>query len=123
MNQADRIFFNLTNHRFEKWTPLQLDAARRYGEIEDIPFPNVSPLSSSDDIARLADVYVAMIQSYPATQKTVHVMGELTFSYAVVSRLKALKIKCVASTTQRSVIETDDGKIVHDFQFVQFREY
>ena len=123
MTELNSVFFNLTNHPSEKWDSIQRDAARQYGEIEDIPFPDISPFADSDEIAQKAESYVSLIQSYPADRKIVHVMGEMTFTYAVVSRLKALGIACVASTTKRDAIETDDGKKITVFRFVQFRKY
>jgi hypothetical protein len=52
----------------------------------------------------------------------VHIMGEMTFTFALVNLLKEVGIKCIASTTKRNVEEID-GKHVSTFQFVQFREY
>ena len=53
---------------------------------------------------------------------TVHVMGEMTFTYYLVSLLKAKGITCVASTTER-IIEEKDGMKTSLFKFVKFREY
>ena len=50
-------------------------------------------------------------------------MGELTFCFSVVQQLKEKGVRCVASTTERVVEETDDNKKVSKFTFVQFREY
>ena len=54
---------------------------------------------------------------------TVHVMGEMTFTYMVVSQLKAMGIECIASTTIRDAEYSSDGKRISDFQFVRFRKY
>lgn len=105
------MFINLTNHPSSGWSEEQLKAAQRYGEVVDISFPNIEPFFTSEDINELADEMVESIKlldSHPM----VHVMGEMTFTYAVVSRLKAIGITCVASTTERL-----------EFKFVQFREY
>ena len=50
-------------------------------------------------------------------------MGEMTFVFRMVKLLKRRKIKCVASTTERNVIEHEDGSKTFHFEFVQFREY
>lgn len=50
-------------------------------------------------------------------------MGEVTFCYAVITRLQSLGIPCIASTTRRQITEAADGvKEVH-FDFETFREY
>ena len=53
----------------------------------------------------------------------VHVMGEMTFTYNLVTALKEVGIVCLASTTERLVKMMPDGKKVSEFKFVQFREY
>ncbi|WP_231999441.1 hypothetical protein [Prevotella melaninogenica] len=50
-------------------------------------------------------------------------MGELTFCYYAVRLLKKAGIRCVASTTERIVEETEDHRKLVRFSFVQFREY
>lgn len=116
------IFINLTNHPSSGWSEEQLKAAQQYGEIVDLSFPNIEPYFTSKDINELADEVVESIKTLDSNP-VVHVMGEMTFTYAVVSRLKALRITCVASTTERLVKMMPDGKKVSEFKFVQFREY
>ena len=53
---------------------------------------------------------------------TVHLMGEMNFTFALITKLKARGIKCVASTTQRETVE-EGGVKVSKFNFVRFREY
>lgn len=115
-------FINFSNHPSNGWLKEQLIAAKDYGEIVDMDFPNINPEFTSKMICNLADEAVNTITSY-GKDITVHIMGEMTFTYAVVSRLKAMNIKCVASTTERNTIITPDGKKVSEFKFVQFREY
>ena len=116
------MFINLTNHPSSGWSEEQLKAARQYGEVVDISFPNIEPYFTSKDISELADDVVESIKLLDS-HLVVHVMGEMTLTYAVVSRLKALGVTCVASTTERIVKMMPDGKKVSDFKFVQFREY
>lgn len=49
-------------------------------------------------------------------------MGEMNFTYALVSKLKAHNIRCVASTTKRETVE-ENGVKISKFNFVRFREY
>ena len=117
------MFINLTNHPSDKWSAEQRDAAKEYGEIVDIPFPDISPETGEDAIKDLAEQYVEKILSYTDNNAiAVHVMGEMTFVHALVTRLKENGIRCVASTTERMVKE-EDGKKISEFKFVQFREY
>lgn len=119
------MFINFSNHPSSGWLKEQLAAAQKYGEIVDIDFPNINPEFTSSILSELADEAVATITSY-GKDIIVHIMGEMTFTYAVVSRLKALGIKCVASTTKRDpdkVIILPDGTKISEFHFIQFREY
>ena len=119
-----RCFINLTNHPSEKWEKRQSEAAREYGEVVDMPFPKVSPESSYEEVSALAEEYVNLIrEKCKDADVTVHVMGEMTFVYALVSRLKDIGIRCVASTTERKAVVNDDGTKTSEFSFVQFREY
>ena len=61
--------------------------------------------------------------AYPAREVTIHIMGEMTFTFRLVEKLKAAGIRCVASTSERVVQELSDGKKVVQFSFVRFREY
>lgn len=118
------MFINLSNHPSSAWEAKQIEVARRYGEIVDIPFPQVNPENSHQDIEVLADKYAAMIENMgKETYTIVHIMGEMTFVFALVSRLKGMGIKCVASTTERIATELEDGTKLSEFSFVNFREY
>lgn len=115
------MFINLSNHPSIGWSKEQLEAAQQYGEIVDLSFPNVEPSFTTKNVNELADVIVEGIKDLDATP-VVHVMGEMTFIYAIVTRLKALDITCVASTTER-IVQEENGKRISEFKFVQFREY
>lgn len=116
------MFINLSNHPSENWSKEQFEAARSYGEVLDMSFPNIEPSFTSSEIGNLADDVVNAISAY-GSDVTVHIMGEMTFTYAVVSRLKARGVICVASTTERNIVMMPDGRKVSEFKFVQFREY
>ena len=116
------MFINLSNHPSDGWSEEQLAAAQEYGEVVDIHFPNIEPSFTSSMVKSLADITVDTITAL-GKNITIHVMGEMTFTYAVVSRLKARGIRCMASTTERNTIMTPDGKKISVFKFVQFREY
>jgi len=117
------IFINLTNHPVEKWSNEQKAAATVYGEPMDMPFPSVSPEMENEEMDRLVEDYAGQIEKLCQTHRiTVHLMGEMTFTFRLVGRLKAMGIRCVASTTER-VAEEQDGVRTSIFKFVKFREY
>lgn len=118
------MFINLTNHPSSGWSEEQLAAARQYGEIVDIPFPLVGEHAAEAEIKRLADEYVSTIKSKGRAQDlTVHVMGEQTFCYALISKLQEEGIRCVASCTEHDTFINGQGQKVSTFHFTRFREY
>ena len=119
-----KLFINFSNHPSCYWGDAQRAAAEKYGEICDLPFPMVDGQSSEEEISQLADSYVAKIISMGKPEEiTVHIMGEMTFTFMVVTRLKELGIRCVASTTERKTSYNADGTKLSEFSFVKFREY
>ena len=118
------MLINFSNHPSEYWGQKQLEAAQEYGEIKDIPFPPVSPEANYNEIQDLASQYVDEILSFASDYHiTVHVMGEMTLTFLVVTQLKEKGIECIASTTDRNAEFISDNKKISDFQFVQFRKY
>lgn len=119
------LLVNLSNHPYAGWSEVQKEAARSYGECVDIPFPAVDPCASSAEIEASAAEYEARIMEYAdrCPLLTVHVMGEMTFCFSLVRRLKARGIRCIASCAKREVEEMDDKRIKSVFHFVRFREY
>jgi len=63
-----------------------------------------------------------ILNNFSNQNNAVHIQGEFTFVFALVSLLLNHNIKCIASTTSRNVIE-ENGKKITEFQFVKFREY
>lgn len=118
------LFLNLSNHPSSSWTAEQLAAAREFGEVVDMPFPQVAPDATEEGIGKLADEQVALIREYAREHDvTVHVMGEMSLTYRLVSRLTALGIRCVCSTSYRIVKDEGDGKRLVEFHFNKFRSY
>lgn len=118
------LLINFSNHPSQDWHINQLESAQQFGEIKDLSFPSISPTASEKDLLPIVNQYVQKISSMGKDcQTTVHIMGEMTFTFMVVTRLKEMGIKCVASTTERKTTYNDDGTKVSEFQFVKFREY
>ena len=123
-NENKSYLINFSNHPSELWGEKQLNAAKIYGEIKDIAFPAINPEACDNQIEELADQYIKEILSFQKEGMiTVHIMGELTFTFMVVSQLKAMGIKCIASTSERNAEDMTDGRKISDFQFVRFRSY
>lgn len=119
------MLINLSNHPSENWPEEQISTAvEMFGSVEDLPFPAVPPEASTEEVVKLAESFVEKIRKMLQTKEdAVHIMGELTFVVALVRLLQDNAIRCVASTTVRSVEETEQGVKQSRFQFVKFREY
>ncbi|MBO4773879.1 MAG: CRISPR-associated protein [Bacteroidales bacterium] len=118
------MFLNLSNHPSANWSAEQTEAATRlYGEVIDLPFPAVNPAGDEAYIADLADEYCQKVLALAEGKNiTVHLMGEMTLTFAILKRLQAYGIPCVASTTRRETME-ENGVKTSVFKFVKFRNY
>ena len=118
------MLINLSNHPSRYWDTSQMEAARCYGDVVDLPFPIVAPDADSQELQNLAQNCMQEILSMgDANSITVHIMGEMTLTFMIVKLLKELGIRCVASTTRRKTTYTDDGTKLSEFSCVKFREY
>lgn len=122
---STRYFINLSNHPVEQWSKEQKEAAEEYGDIIEILFPQIPSEDDTKKIIKLANKYRGEIYkiAFPAKEVTVHIMGEMTFTYQLVQILQAQGIRCVASCTERHVEEMADGKKITKFVFTRFRDY
>ncbi|NSW45396.1 MAG: CRISPR-associated protein [Bacteroidales bacterium] len=121
------MLINLSNHPSDSWPESQKQKAHElYQEIIDLSFPEVDPNGDEEYIENLAELYlnkIIEIKNRTSNTVIVHLMGELTFCFALVKKLQGYNIKCVASTTKRMVDTTSKNTIVKTFSFVRFREY
>lgn len=133
------MLINLSNHLLSKWDKLQREAAENtFGEIVDLPFPQVKPQDSLKSVTELVAQYTAKCaeligeqhnqdlqskQGSDQPRNAIHVMGEYTFTYQFVKEMERRGILCVASTTERRVVDSPDGSKTTYFDFVQFRPY
>lgn len=115
------MLLNLSNHSSTNWPQNQMQAAiAQYGTVQDLPFPQINPEWTSDQVLQLAEEYEIKIRKI--NPSAVHIMGELIFTFMLVNKLTSIGIPCVASTTKRNVKE-EDGKKTSAFEFVRFRSY
>ncbi|MFA6847716.1 MAG: hypothetical protein WCQ94_05235 [Lachnospiraceae bacterium] len=119
------MFLNFSNHPHSVWQTKQCEAAGNYGEVIDFPFPQIDPAASSEDVEKLARVYVdKVIKMNP---DVVFAAGEFTFTYLVVRGLLQAGVRVVSSCSERRTVEIagDDGTLTKSvkYDFVQFRDY
>jgi hypothetical protein len=108
------MLINLSNHPSTKWGKKQLSIANEnYGDIFDIQFPSIPPETTSAEVSRMAECYYEKItQSFGISAiapkpNAVHIQGEFTFVFKLVTLLKNIEISCIASTSERKVEEYD----------------
>ena len=46
------MFINYTNHPSVSWGEKQTSEAKKYGEIVDMPFPNISPHMTAQELMK-----------------------------------------------------------------------
>ena len=115
---------NLSNHPSSNWNEEQQAAAREYGEIKDLPFPNIDENLDEKGIDILTNEYLEMIRELSGGKPcAIHIMGEMTFTHTLVNKLKAEGYTCIASTTKRDVELLPDGSKQVKFHFCRFRKY
>jgi hypothetical protein len=116
------MLINFSNHPSDEWDQKQLSTARDlYGSIEDFAFPSIDPNATEERILELVGEFSGdIIERSP---DAVHIMGEMTFVYAMVRRLQRENILCIASTSNRKAIKLEDGSYRRVFEFTGFRPY
>jgi hypothetical protein len=126
------MLLNLSNHPSVNWSKEQLEAAHvQYGGVVDMPFPQISPEATTDEVMELAKAYSRKVILYDSNElsgttpsvSAVHLMGEMTFVVALISLLQSEGIEVICSTTERRVLEEKDGKKTMQFVFCRFRAY
>ena len=125
-----KILINLTNHASSKWSDKQKEG---WDAIVDLPFPNINPKASTEEIQHLANTYLENIKDIAnSTEGQIYLclQGEYTFCYELLLKINSSKdldnIKLAIPTTERNVIEKlkEDGTVekVATFDFCQWRE-
>lgn len=120
------MFINLSNHTSDRWSEVQLKAAHQYGDIIDIPFPDVPANADERYIEELANEMLQKVIG-AGDVDAVMVQGEFTLTHCIVKKLKQQGIKALSACSEREVVEETDGDgntIRHSvFKFIRFREY
>lgn len=119
------MLINFTNHPSERWSESQKAAAEEYGEIVDMSFPIIDETEDETYIKGLVEEYYQRIMKLSEGKEVVvHLMGEMTFTFALVAQLLRNNIVCISSTTKR-IVKTDEMGTKKEvvFQFERFRRY
>lgn len=128
------MFINYSNHPSASWAEEQSAAAKSYGKIYDVAFPEVSVATSEKEIEKLAEEQLERLQKITEengcnlNQTVIMCQGEFSLTYAVITRLKKNYPGCkvVCAISRREVVEEQkDGCNVKTvrFRFCGFREY
>jgi len=119
------MFINFTNHPSTKWSLNQLNNAKIYGDITDIPFPEVNPDGDEKYILQLTNQYVSEILKY--NPNAVLCQGEMTLAFKIANLLISKGIIVLAACSKRIVTEKigENGETIKnaEFHFVRFRKY
>ncbi|MBR0220831.1 MAG: hypothetical protein IJQ63_03575 [Synergistaceae bacterium] len=119
------MIINLSNHPHKNWQEKQIRAANAYGEIIDLPFPQISPYADEEELELIASQLLQKIREMKPN--AVIVMGEFSLSFMIVDALLDDGIPILTSASSRVVNENkaEDGTVVKTahFDFVLFRQY
>ncbi len=119
------MLINCSNHPSSLWGPSQVEAAKAYGEIFDIPYPQVDPWLDTNGIRKLVDEYVVKIENL--NPDAVFLAGEFTFLFMLTDKLLKDGIHVISACSMRDTSEVlrSDGSTEKrtTFVFKQFRDY
>ena len=134
------MFINYTNHPSAFWGEKQKIEAGKYGEIVDMPFPNISPQMTVQEMHDLVKQETEKIVTIVKSENPSAVLcqGESVFTYMIVNsvlnkRQRAHRwesglrnLKVVSAVSERKVVEIIEGDVTQkksEFCFEGFREY
>ena len=119
------MLINCTNHPLDMWGEAQIEAAKCYGEVVDLPFPRVDPAWSVEELRRQADSIADRLEAQKPD--AVLAAGEFTLLFMLVDRLLSdgVKVICTCSRRIADAEMRSDGSIEKKsvFTFETFREY
>ena len=119
------VFINHTNHPLAGWSEEQLQAARQYGDIMEVAFPQIEAAWDEAEVDRLARENAGRILALKPS--AVLVQGEFTYSYAIIGYLLQSKVDVLAACSERCtecfVNEQQETVKRSVYKFVRFRSY
>ena len=118
------MLINLSNHPHSKWDTPQLQAASKYGDILDLPFPTIPATLDTSELIVMAIEYLKKCDEIASIYQhtVVHIAGEPVFCFLLIQLLLKNGYTCITSTSERVVTENGNKKI-STFVFNQFRNF
>jgi len=124
------MLINVSNHPSQYWPENQMELAiSQFSTLIDLPFSAIDPRSTEGVIDLLASDYFTKIMAIldecanEPYAHAIHIQGEYTFVFRLVTLLKASGIRCIASTSNRNVEYQESGDKIVKFDFIGFRDY
>lgn len=123
------MLVNLSNHKSSHWSKEQLKMAQAYGAIVDLPFPQIDPHMTDEELNHVVEKYRQKVLQFRTDGRPLYCMlqGEFVFTFRLVTKLKADGVTVLAGSSERRVLEeTDESGHTRKqglFVFVRFREY
>lgn len=123
------MLINVSNHLSIDWSKEKKEIANRlWGEIVDMPFPEIDPNWGGSKVCDAAynfsDIIRQKINESSDKINAVYIMeGEMSFTYSLIHVLMDSYILCVASTSKQIKQEDKNGNKTIISQFVKFRKY
>ena len=133
------MFINYTNHPSASWGEKQTNEAKKYGEIRDMLFLNISPQMTIQELMKLAkehgDNIIAGVEY--EENSAVLCQGESVFTYMLVNYLLSKKLgahrwqsglrnlKVLSAVSERKVVEIVDGDVTQkksEFEYTNGRD-
>ncbi|WP_353684354.1 hypothetical protein V4D30_00800 [Thermodesulfovibrio sp. 3907-1M] len=120
-----RILINHTNHPSQKWDEKQKEY---WSEIIDLPFPSIDPKATTEEVDTIAMINFLEIDKIAKeiTDKNsnasifIMLQGEFTYCYLLYQKIRN-KFPIAIPTTERKVIEKENGEKISIFEFVRWR--
>ena len=116
------MFINISNRPHYEWNTYQYETARAFGEIRDIPFPEVPATVTKDEVKRMAEEVFIESGGLRMLNKEVDVIlcqGESSLMWHIVNIFKNTGFTCVVPCFKEEKNQEDGTTKLN---FVQFRE-
>jgi hypothetical protein len=115
------MFINISNHPSNEWSKEQLEAAGNV--VFDINLPNTNSHWNDKELRNcVTDMFDILVE---LTKRVViiHLMGETDFVAELAMKIyQETDWTVVHSTTEKIVVENEDGTKTSQSKFVQFKE-
>ena len=115
------MFINISNQPNCEWDTYQYGKARTFGEIRDIPFPEVPATATGDEVKKMAEeVFINSggLQILNTELDVILCQGESSLMWHIVNLFKNEGFKCVVPCYDEERATSNRTQ----FKFVQFRE-